>query len=91
MYCEAAWDSFLCWPPAAPGETLMRPCPMLDSMGSIIGESTHPGGSSPGFLLLNMICSTNNPKTLLRREYYSFIAIRLTVCSSYGGIHILHA
>ncbi|GIY35533.1 hypothetical protein CDAR_94491 [Caerostris darwini] len=43
MYCEAAWDSFLCWPPATPGETLMRPCPMLDAMGSIIGESSHPG------------------------------------------------
>ncbi|GFU04157.1 calcitonin gene-related peptide type 1 receptor [Nephila pilipes] len=42
IYCEAAWDSFLCWPPAASGETLLRPCPMLDSMGTIIGESPHP-------------------------------------------------
>ncbi|GFW04938.1 uncharacterized protein TNCV_4881731 [Trichonephila clavipes] len=46
VYCEAAWDSFLCWPPAASGETLMRPCPMLDSMGTIIGESSHPGNFS---------------------------------------------
>ncbi|XP_035216952.1 calcitonin gene-related peptide type 1 receptor-like, partial [Stegodyphus dumicola] len=41
-FCEPAWDSFLCWPPAAAGETLFRPCPLLDSMGIIIGETTQP-------------------------------------------------
>ncbi|KAG8200035.1 hypothetical protein JTE90_001263 [Oedothorax gibbosus] len=41
-YCEAAWDSFLCWPPAASGEILFRPCPLLDAIGTIVGESSHP-------------------------------------------------
>ncbi|CAL1261937.1 unnamed protein product [Larinioides sclopetarius] len=41
-FCEAAWDSFLCWPPIAAGETLLRPCPLLDTMGTIIGENPHP-------------------------------------------------
>ncbi|GBM49033.1 hypothetical protein AVEN_153548-1 [Araneus ventricosus] len=42
IFCEAAWDSFLCWPPVAAGETLLRPCPLLDTMGTIIGENPHP-------------------------------------------------
>nr|XP_042908368.1 corticotropin-releasing factor receptor 1 [Parasteatoda tepidariorum] len=42
LFCGAAWDSFLCWPPALPGEVLMKPCPIIDSVGTIVGESAHP-------------------------------------------------
>ena len=43
LYCQAAWDSFICWPPMSPGEKLSRPCPQMDVRGLVVGETTDPG------------------------------------------------
>ncbi|XP_071042820.1 growth hormone-releasing hormone receptor-like, partial [Parasteatoda tepidariorum] len=43
LFCAAAWDSFICWPPLPPGEIMSRPCPQMNDRGMVIGEATHPG------------------------------------------------
>ncbi|KAF8771232.1 Parathyroid hormone/parathyroid like protein [Argiope bruennichi] len=42
-FCAAAWDSFICWPPLSPGEMMNKPCPQMDTKGTVIGDATHPG------------------------------------------------
>ncbi|GIX89190.1 c1A receptor, putative [Caerostris darwini] len=42
-FCAAAWDSFICWPPLSPGEMMSKPCPQMDTKGTIIGDAKHPG------------------------------------------------
>ncbi|GIX80126.1 c1A receptor, putative [Caerostris darwini] len=41
-FCAAAWDSFICWPPLSPGEMMSKPCPQMDTKGTIIGDAKHP-------------------------------------------------